>query len=111
MTKTKEQIIYEVNRLALTLFGREIGNAEDYAELLMNGTYSWYDVSSELQECEEGVKHWIKTELYQNILGRMPDDSEINWWYSVYATTSINKAEMLDGFKNDYEALKQKYLA
>lgn len=111
MNKSREQLIYEVNRLALTLLGREIGNAADYAELLANGTYSWYDVSSELQECEEGVKHWIRTELYLNILHREPQDSEVNWWYSVYATTPINKAEMVKGFTDDYEAFKQEYLA
>lgn len=109
LNKSKEQLVYEVNRLALTLFGREIGNAEDYAELLANGTYSWYDVSSELQECPEGIKHWIKTELYLNILGKVPADSEIEWWYTVYASTPITKAEMVEGFTNNYEALFNKY--
>lgn len=109
MEKSIEQLTYEVNRMALTMFGREIGNARDYAELLKNGEKSWYDVNSELQECEEAIKHWIKVELYQNILKMIPSDEDVEWWYSVYENTSINKAEMVEGFKNDYQALFSKY--
>jgi hypothetical protein len=102
---TDEQLLYEVNRHALTLLGREIGDAETYVRMLKTGEIDWYEFDKRLQESEEGVKRWIDFTLFRGILGRVPDISEVNWWYSQYVLKNeMNKALMVKGFSEDYEA-------
>lgn len=111
MNISKEQLKYEINRHALTLLGREIGDADKYVEFLSEGTIDWYEFDRRLQESEEGVKRWIKYTLYIDILGRVPEQSEINWWYIQYSIRSeMNKALMARRFAEDYEKFRDEYL-
>lgn len=111
MNMTKEQIKYEVNRHALTLLGREIGDADTYVEYLTNNVIDWYEFDRRLQESEEGVKRWIKLTLFIDILGRIPDQSEIDWWYAQYLIHyEMNKALMVKRFSADYEKFKNEYI-
>lgn len=110
-TITKEQLKYEVNRHALTLLGREIGDADTYVELLASGELDWYEFDKRLQESEEGVKRWIKYTLFVDILGRIPSQSEVDWWYSQYVLHyEMNKALMVERFRDDYEEFKTEYM-
>lgn len=108
---TREQLKYEINRHALTLLGREIGDADKYVEFLTEGQIDWYEFDRRLQESEEGVKRWIKLTLFIDILGRIPDQSEINWWYAQYLIHyEMNKALMVKRFSADYEKFKNEYI-
>lgn len=108
---SREQLKYEVNRYALTVLGREIGDADTYVELLSTGQIDWYEFNKRLQESEEGVKRWIKYTLFIDILGRIPEQSEIDWWYAQYSIRyEINKALMAERFKEDYDAFKGEYI-
>ncbi len=110
MEMDKNQLKYEVNRHALSLLGREIGGADTYVELLTNGELDWYEFDRRLQESEEGVKFWIK-HLFVDKLGRIPDESEVNWWYVQYILHfELNKSLMAEGFSTDYTAFRDKYL-
>ena len=87
------------------MLGREIGDAETYVRMLKTGEIDWYEFDKRLQESEEGVKRWIDFTLFRGILGRVPDISEVNWWYSQYVLKNeMNKALMVKGFSEDYEA-------
>ncbi len=108
---SREQLKYEVNRHALTLFGREIGDADTYVDFLKDGDIDWYEFDRRLQESEEGVKRWIKYTLFIDILDRIPDETEVNWWYAQYQLHyEMNKALMVENFKKDYEAFKNEYI-
>lgn len=108
---TREQLKYEVNRHALTLLGREIGDADTYVDYLTDGTLDWYEFDRRLQESEEGVKRWIKLTLFIDILGRIPAQSEIDWWYAQYCIYyEMNKSLMVRRFAEDYEKFKEEYL-
>ena len=107
----REQLKYEVNRYALTVFGREIGDADTYVELLSSGEIDWYEFTKRLQESEEGVKRWIKYTLFIDILGRIPEQPEIDWWYSQYVLHyEMNKALMTKRFAEDYDEFKEEYI-
>ena len=107
---TGEQLKYEVNRHALSLLGREIGDADTYVELLSEGTLDWYEFDKRLQESEEGVKYWIK-HLFVDKLGRIPDQSEVDWWYSQYVNHyELNKSVMAERFATDYDDFRNEYL-
>lgn len=111
MNMNREQLKYEVNRHALTLLGREIGDADTYVDYLTDGTLDWYEFDRRLQESEEGVKRWIKLTLFIDILGRIPEQSEIDWWYAQYCIHyEMNKALMVERFSEDYEKFKDEYL-
>lgn len=108
---SREQLKYEVNRYALTVFGREIGDADTYVEFLATGQLDWYEFTKRLQESEEGVKRWIKYTLFVDILGRIPEQSEIDWWYAQYSLRyEVNKALMAERFATDYEQFKDEYM-
>jgi hypothetical protein len=101
---------YEVNRHALTLLGHELDDADDYAGLLARGELDWHEFSLRLQESGEGVRKWIRLYLFVDILHRIPDDSEVDWWYAQYVIhDEMNKALMVREFGNDYEAFRRKY--
>lgn len=106
-----EQLKYEVNRYALTVLGREIGDADTYVELLSTGQLDWYEFTKRLQESEEAVKRWIKYTLFADILGRIPAQSEINWWYAQYVLHyELNKSLMCRRFAENYEAFRDEYI-
>ena len=108
---SKDQLKYEVNRYALTVLGREIGDADTYVELLATGQLDWYEFTKRLQESEEGVKRWIKYTLFVDILNRVPESSEVDWWYSQYSLRyEVNKALMAERFAEDYERFKDEYM-
>ena len=112
MNMTREQLKYEINRHALTLLGREIGDADKYVEFLTEGQIDWYEFDRRLQESEEGVKRWIKLTLFIDILGRIPEQSEIDWWYAQYCIHyEMNKALMVERFTEDYEKFKDEYIS
>lgn len=109
---TREQLKYEVNRHALTLLGREIGDADTYVEYLVNGTIDWYEFDKRIQESEEGVKRWIRLTLFIDILGRIPEQSEVDWWYAQYVLHhEMNKALMVQRFREDYEKFRMEYIS
>ncbi len=113
MKKSREQLIYEIERLTMTTLGRAIPNADEYADLLINGTYDWYDVSSKFQECEEAIKHWIRTELFWNVLKREAQEEEVNWWYTQYAyypKEVMSKEIMKKRFQENYEDFRLEYI-
>lgn len=111
MNISREQLKYEINRHALTLLGREIGDADKYVEFLTEGQIDWYEFDRRLQESEEGVKRWIKYTLYIDILGRIPEQSEIDWWYIQYSIRSeMNKSLMAKRFAQNYEEFRDEYL-
>ena len=108
---SREQLKYEVNRYALTVLGREIGDADTYVELLSTGQLDWYEFTKRLQESEEGVKRWIKYTLFVDILNRVPESSEVDWWYAQYSLRyEVNKAIMAERFAEDYEQFKDEYM-
>ena len=108
---SKNQLKYEVNRYALTVLGREIGDADTYVELLSTGQLDWYEFTKRLQESEEAVKRWIKYTLFVDILNRVPDASEVAWWYAQYSLRyEVNKALMAERFAEDYEKFKDEYM-
>lgn len=108
---TREQLKYEVNRHALTLLGREIGDADTYVDYLENEVIDWYEFDKRIQESEEGVKRWIKLTLFIDILNRIPDETEVNWWYAQYMNHyEMNKALMVSRFREDYESFKCEYI-
>lgn len=108
---SKNQLKYEVNRYALTVLGREIGDADTYVELLSTGQLDWYEFTKRLQESEEAVKRWIKYTLFVGILNRVPDASEVAWWYAQYSLRyEVNKALMAERFAEDYEQFKNEYM-
>lgn len=108
---SKDQLKYEVNRYALTVLGREIGDADTYVELLSTGQLDWYEFTKRLQESEEGVKRWIKYTLFVDILNRVPESSEVDWWYAQYLLRyEVNKALMAERFATDYEQFKDEIM-
>lgn len=108
---SKDQLKYEVNRYALTVLGREIGDADTYVELLSTGQLDWYEFTKRLQESEEAVKRWIKYTLFVDILNRVPDASEVAWWYAQYSLRyEVNKELMAERFAEDYEQFKDEYM-
>lgn len=116
LNMTKESLLYEIQRKACDVLGREFGVEElnNYYEAVKVNGWKWFDdtLTNDVDSSDEHLKLWIKLNLYVNVLHTPVEeipDSALKWWKNKYRATSMTKMEMLEGFAYDYQAYFNSY--